>query len=75
MQAYDSARLALDAVKRAGTTDRAAVRKAIAAATPKDVELLSGPAEFGPDGTQLNPTFILLRVRNGAFELAPVTPS
>ncbi len=75
MQAYDSARLALDAVKRAGTTDRAAVRKAIAATTPKDVELLSGPAEFGPDGTQLNPTFILLRVRNGAFELAPVTPS
>jgi len=71
MQAYDAVRLALNAIKRAGSTDGEAVRKAIAATKPADVELLSGPSEFSSTGTQVNPRFILLRVRNGAFELEP----
>jgi len=75
MQAYDAVRLALNAVKRAGTTDGEAVTKAIAATTPKDVVLLSGPSEFGPEGTQLNPTYILLRIKNGAFERVPTPTS
>jgi branched-chain amino acid transport system substrate-binding protein len=71
MQAYDAVRLALDAVRRAGTLDRAAVRKAIANTAPGDLTLLSGPSKFNPDGTQPNSTFLLLQVRNGAFALAP----
>jgi branched-chain amino acid transport system substrate-binding protein len=67
IQAYDAVRLALDAIKRAGSLDRAAVRKAIAGTAPGDVELLSGPSEFRPDGTQVNPTFILLQIRGGSF--------
>jgi branched-chain amino acid transport system substrate-binding protein len=69
MQAYDAVRLALDAIRRAGTLDRAAVRNAIASTAPGDVELLSGPSKFNPDGTQDNPTFMLLRIHNGAFAL------
>jgi len=71
MQAYDAVRLALDAIRRAGSLDRAAVRKAIAETAPGDVTLLSGPSKFNPDGTQVNPTFILLRVHDGAFAVAP----
>jgi branched-chain amino acid transport system substrate-binding protein len=71
MQAYDAVRLALSAIKRAGSTDREAVRKAIAGTTPKDIELLSGPSEFSSNGTQVNPTFVLLQVHNRTFQLAP----
>jgi branched-chain amino acid transport system substrate-binding protein len=70
MQAYDAARLALDAIRRAGSLDRGAIRRAIAATSPSDIELLSGPAKFNPDGTQVNPTFVLLKVHNGSFILA-----
>jgi branched-chain amino acid transport system substrate-binding protein len=69
MQAYDAVRLALDAVKRAGSLDRAAVRRALAATSPNDIKLLSGPAQFQPDGTQVDPTFVLLRVHDSDFTL------
>ena len=71
MQGYDAVRLALNAIQRAGSLDRSAIRKAIASTTPGDIELLSGPSQFNPDGTQVNPTFILLQIHNGAFILAP----
>ena len=71
MQAYDAVQLALDAVRRAGSLDRAAVRKAIATTAPGDLGLLSGPSKFNPDGTQVNSTFILLEIRDSAFTLAP----
>jgi branched-chain amino acid transport system substrate-binding protein len=71
MQAYDAVRLALNAIQRAGSLDQSAIRKAIAATTPGDIQLLSGPPQFKPDGTQVNPTFMLLQARNGAFTLAP----
>jgi branched-chain amino acid transport system substrate-binding protein len=74
MQSYDAVRLALDAVRRAGSLDRAAVRRAIAGTTPGDIQLLSGPSTFNPDGTQVDSMFALLQVRHGAFALAPVTP-
>jgi len=70
MQAYDAVRLALDAVRRAGSLDRAAIRKKIMETTPADVELLSGPSKFNPDGTQVDSTFVLLRIQDGAFVLA-----
>jgi branched-chain amino acid transport system substrate-binding protein len=71
MQAYDAVRLALNAIQRAGSLDQSAIRKAIAATTPRDIELLSGPPQFKPDGTQVNPTFMLLQAHNGVFTLAP----
>jgi branched-chain amino acid transport system substrate-binding protein len=70
MQAYDAVRLALDAVRRAGSLDRNAIRRAIADTSPADIELLSGPSKFTASGTQENPTFVLLRIHNGAFTLA-----
>ncbi len=70
MQAFDAVSLALNAVRRAGSLDRVAIRAAIAHTSDGDVELLSGPSRFNPDGTQVDPTFIPLQIRNGAFALA-----
>ncbi len=69
MQGYDAVRLAANAIERAGTTDHEAVRKAIADTKPGDIELLSGPAQFAANGTQPNPTFVLLQIKDGAFTL------
>ena len=70
MQAYDAVKLALDAIRRAGSTNRGTVRRAIATTAPAAVELLSGPSQFNPDGTQVDSTFIQLRIHDGAFVLA-----
>jgi branched-chain amino acid transport system substrate-binding protein len=62
-QAFDAVTVALDAIRRAGSIDHAAVRAAIAA-TPS-LPLLTGTVRFNPDGTRANPKFLLLDVRNG----------
>jgi branched-chain amino acid transport system substrate-binding protein len=67
MEAYDAVRLALDAIKRAGSTDPVKVRDAIAGTT--DLRMLTGPVRFKPDGSRENPTFLLLRASNGQFGL------
>jgi branched-chain amino acid transport system substrate-binding protein len=67
MEAYDAVRLALDAIKRAGSTDPAKVRDAIAGTT--DLRMLTGPVRFKPDGSRDTPTFLLLRASNGQFGL------
>jgi len=67
MEAYDAVRLALDAIKRAGSTDAAKVRDAIAATT--DLRMLTGPVRFKPDGSRDAPIFLLLRASNGQFGL------
>lgn len=69
LEAYDAVRLAVDAIRRAGTTDRQAVRSAIAASVLPDT--VSGPIRFSPDGTRVDPVFLLLRARAGAFVPAP----
>ncbi|WP_308167857.1 branched-chain amino acid ABC transporter substrate-binding protein [Catellatospora tritici] len=69
MQTYDAFKLAVNAIERAGSLDREAVRKAIAATSPADIQLLSGPSQFGPDGTQPHPDFMLLKIHDGAFTL------
>jgi branched-chain amino acid transport system substrate-binding protein len=74
MQAYDTVKLALNAIRRAGSLDRAKVCAAIAATTPADVTLLSGPSTFQADGTQQHSTFVPLIIRDGAFTPAPVAP-
>jgi branched-chain amino acid transport system substrate-binding protein len=72
-EAYDAVRLAIDAIGRAGTVEHEAVRQALAATT--DLELLSGRAQFNPDGTRTNPTFLFLAVREGRFVELPPAPS
>jgi branched-chain amino acid transport system substrate-binding protein len=65
-EAYDAVKLALDAIRRAGSLDRDAVRRAIAGTT--QLPLLSGDPRFNPDGTRVNPTFLLLTVRDNRFD-------
>lgn len=69
MQSYDAVNLALNAIQRAGSLDRPAIREAIAATTPRDIRLLSGPSVFNSDGTQAGPVFDLLKIEHGAFTL------
>lgn len=69
MEAYDAVQLALDAIRRAGSTDRAAVRAAIAATD--ELTLLTGPVRFNSDGTRSDPRFLLLRIRDGKLVAAP----
>jgi branched-chain amino acid transport system substrate-binding protein len=64
-EAYDAVKLALDAIRRAGSLDRDAVRRAIAGTT--ELPLLSGDPRFNADGTRVNPTFLLLTVRDNRF--------
>ena len=68
VEAYDAVNVALDAVRRAGSTDHEAVRKAIAAT---ELEAMSGPLTFAADGTRETPKFLLLRAENGKFGLQP----
>jgi branched-chain amino acid transport system substrate-binding protein len=68
-QCYDAVTVALDAIKRAGTVEHAAVRAAIAA-TPS-LPLLSGTVKFNADGTRAHPIFLLLDVRDGKLAQIP----
>jgi branched-chain amino acid transport system substrate-binding protein len=70
MQAYDAVKIALDAVRRAGSTDRGAVRAAIA--STQDLLALTGPVRFEPDGSRADPRFLLLQARDNRYTLAPV---
>jgi branched-chain amino acid transport system substrate-binding protein len=72
VEAYDAVTLALDAIRRAGTVERGAVRAAIAGTT--ELDLLSGPARFNANGTRMNPKFLLLRVREGGFDAVSPAP-
>ncbi|KUL24123.1 hypothetical protein ADL15_44340 [Actinoplanes awajinensis subsp. mycoplanecinus] len=68
-EAFDAVTVALDAIKRAGSVEHAAVRAAIAATA--GLPLLSGPVTFKPDGTRTQPTFLLLEVRDGKLAEVP----
>jgi branched-chain amino acid transport system substrate-binding protein len=74
-EAYDAVRLAIDAIRRAGTIEHEAVRRALASTT--DLRLLSGMAQFNPDGTRVSPNFLFLAVRDGRFAEVPtpLTPT
>ena len=72
-EAYDAVRLAIDAIRRAGSIGHEAVRQALAATT--DLELLSGRVHFNADGTRTNPTFLFLAVRDGYFTEISSAPS
>jgi len=68
VEAYDAVRVALDAIRRAGSLDRARIRAALAGT---DTTAMSGPVSFNPDGTRTKPTFLLLRAQGGQFTLEP----
>ncbi|AGZ42352.1 branched-chain amino acid ABC transporter substrate-binding protein [Actinoplanes friuliensis] len=68
VEAYDAVNVALDAIKRAGSLDHEAIRKAI---STTDMTSMSGPMSFHPDGTRVTPKFLLLRAAGDTFELEP----
>ncbi|MEV8505265.1 branched-chain amino acid ABC transporter substrate-binding protein [Actinoplanes sp. NPDC051475] len=64
LETYDATALTLEAVRRAATTDRRAVRDAIAST---DITLTTGPVRFSTNGSRKNPTFVRVQARNGKF--------
>ncbi|MEU7901406.1 branched-chain amino acid ABC transporter substrate-binding protein [Actinoplanes sp. NPDC049118] len=68
VEAYDAVNVALDAIKRAGSLDPEAIRKAISAT---DLETLSGRMSFNPDGTRTSARFLLLKAVDEGFKLVP----
>jgi branched-chain amino acid transport system substrate-binding protein len=67
VEAYDAVKVALDAIRRAGSLDREAIRAAIAATA---TTFVSGPVSFNADGSRTVPTFLALRAQDGDFALA-----
>jgi branched-chain amino acid transport system substrate-binding protein len=65
---YDGMRLIADAIKRAGSTDKAAIVKALA--ETKDFKTFAGPVSFTSSGEPTKSNFIVLVVKNGKYELA-----
>ncbi|GGQ86565.1 branched-chain amino acid ABC transporter substrate-binding protein [Couchioplanes azureus] len=70
LETYDATKLTLDAVRRAGTIERQAVRDAIAST---DSTLTTGRVRFTANGARENPTFLRVQVRDGVFTLLPQT--
>ena len=64
--AYDAAKILADAMTRAGTTDGAKVRDAIAAT--KDYQGVTGKISIGPDRNAVKPA-VVLKVENGKYVL------
>ena len=65
--AYDSMMLMADAIKRAGTTDQAAVIKALA--DTKDFKGISGPVSFTEQNTLGHSNFVVLTAKDGKWVL------
>ncbi|HEX7155272.1 MAG TPA: ABC transporter substrate-binding protein [Thermoanaerobaculia bacterium] len=71
---YDAARVLADSIKRAGSTDGAKLRDAIAAT--KDFAGVTGNITLGPDRNPVGKKLAILEVRNGQLALkAIVDPS
>lgn len=62
---YDSALVLVDAIRRAGTTDRAAIREALAAT--RDFEAVTGRITID-EQRNASKKAVILQVRNGRFE-------
>jgi branched-chain amino acid transport system substrate-binding protein len=67
---YDSARVLADAIKRAGTTDGAALRDAIA--STKNFSGVTGTINLGPDRNPVGKKLVVLEVKNGTTVLKAV---
>ena len=67
---YDSARVLIDAVKRAGTTDGAKLRDAIA--QTKNFSGVTGNITLGPDRNPIGKKLVVLQIQNGQLALKDV---
>ncbi len=65
--AYDATLIAVDAIKRAGTTDGPKLRDAIAAT--KDFHGVTGTITLGPDRNPQGKSMVIVEVRNGQLTL------
>lgn len=63
-QAYDATRIIAEAIKKAGSTDREAVAKAIRAI---NYQGLTGKVQFSETGNRVNGYFIVQEVKGGKF--------
>ncbi|CAM3499696.1 branched-chain amino acid ABC transporter substrate-binding protein [Hydrogenibacillus schlegelii] len=64
---YDGMRLLADAIERAGSTEPAAIVRALR--ETKDFPVFGGTITFNPDGTIQKSNFIVVVVKNGEFAL------
>ncbi|HWS37128.1 MAG TPA: ABC transporter substrate-binding protein, partial [Actinoplanes sp.] len=64
VEAYDAVKVAVDAIRRAGSDAPSEIRQALAAT---DLAGVSGRISFRPDGTRVDPTFLLLRAEGQTF--------
>lgn len=71
VHAYDAAYVVAEAIKQAGTTDRAAVAKAI---RNINIEGISGPISFTETGNRKDGYFIVLEVKDGEFTVVQGVP-
>jgi branched-chain amino acid transport system substrate-binding protein len=67
---YDSARVLADAIKRAGTTDGAKLRDAIA--QTKNFSGVTGIITLGPDRNPIGKKLVVLQIQNGKLALKDV---
>ena len=68
--AYDAMKVMIDAIKRAGSTDKKAIRDAIA--STKDLPGVTGAIYFDKDGDRPVAWNIVLKVVNGKFEIKDI---
>jgi ABC-type branched-chain amino acid transport systems, periplasmic component len=66
-QSYDAVRVAAEAITKAGSTDGAAVTKALEAID--GFQIFSGPLKFTPEHTLSSGGFLVLEVKDGKFVL------
>mgnify|MGYP000926052136 CR=1 FL=1 len=71
VHAYDAAYVVAEAIKQAGSTDRAAVAEAI---RNINIEGISGPISFNEVGNRKDGYFIVLEVKNGEFTVVQRAP-
>ena len=67
--AYEAIYVIADAVERAKSTDREAVREALAKTDLKEHVLPQGPIVFGPDGQNVNAQAAITQVLKGQIEV------
>ena len=67
---YDSARVLVDAIKRAGTTEGPKLRDAIA--QTKDFPGVTGNITLGPDRNPIGKKLVVLQIQNGQLALKDV---
>ncbi|GAA1636135.1 branched-chain amino acid ABC transporter substrate-binding protein [Actinoplanes couchii] len=64
VEAYDAVMVAVDAIRRANDDSPSAIRAEL---TTTDLTGVSGRIAFRPDGTRVDPTFLLLRAEGQTF--------